>query len=226
MLMRRVETHFRRKQRERDDAGWSLIEIMVALTISAIAVVLIAPVLTTVVSVTNAANSSSNGNALARQAISQLSTDIGSTTTNNVCFPAAALTTPPTSTCSSINANGTPQTSGYPLVVLSDVYGTCTWYQWNLDASNHLTQQSAVKGATSWGATVPLVGAVINTSSQSLFNLDTTNSVMNIQLVLQGSTGTAVNGSTSGSQNGVQSVDLVTSVPLVTSTSSSNAGSC
>jgi hypothetical protein len=73
---------------------------------------------------------------------------------------------------------------------------------------------------------VPLVGAVVNTSSQSLFNLDTSNSVMNVQLVLQGSTGTAVNGSTSGNQTNVQTVDLETSVPMVTSTSSSKAGSC
>jgi hypothetical protein len=50
--------------------------------------------------------------------------------------------------------------------------------------------------------------------------------VMNVQLVLQGSTGTAVNGSTSGNQTNVQTVDLETSVPMVTSTSSSKAGSC
>jgi hypothetical protein len=201
-------------------------EIMTALTISAVAIVLVAPILTAVISVSNGTDSSSNGNALARQAISQLTADIGSTTTNNVCFPTSVLTTPPTSTCSSTTSSGTTQTSGYPLVVLSNVYGTCTWYQWNLNSSNQLTQQSAVKGATSWSSAVPLVGAVVNTSSQSLFNLDTSNSVMNVQLVLQGSTGTAVNGSTSGNQTNVQTVDLETSVPMVTSTSSSKAGSC
>jgi type II secretory pathway pseudopilin PulG len=222
--MQRTRSHRRRE--DASDGGWSLIEIMVAMTLSAVAIALIAPILTTMTSVTNSANSVSNGSAQARQVMSQLSADIGSTTSNNVCFPASALATPPSSTCSSISASGTPQTSGYPLVVLSNVYGACTWYQWTVNSSGQLTQQSAAKGASSWSVAAPLLNPVSNTAAQTLFTYDTTNSLMNIQLVTKGSTTTSINGPTSGAKPNSQSVDLQTSVSLFTTSQSANAGSC
>jgi type II secretory pathway pseudopilin PulG len=202
------------------DGGWSLIEVMVAMTVSAIAIALIAPVLTTVTNVTSSANSVTNGSAQARQTMDQMSADIGSTTSNNVCFPSAALTAPPSSTFSSSG------TSGYPLVVLSNVYGSCTWFQWTVNASSQLTQQLAAKGASSWGSAVPLISPLTNASSQTLFNHDTTNSLMNIQVVTRGSTTTAVNGTTGSTKPNSQSVALETSVGLFTSSQSSGAGAC
>jgi prepilin-type N-terminal cleavage/methylation domain-containing protein len=203
---------------EPGDRGYTLIEIMITLTLSAVAIALVAPILTTVTNVSSATNSVANGSAQARQAMSQLSADIGSATSNNVCFPSAALTVPPTSTCSSAG------TSGYPLVVLSNVYGTCTWFQWNVNSSSQLTQQSAARGATSWSPTTVLAGPVSNNSSQTLFSYDTTNSLMNIQLVLKGSTTTAVSAATAKPNS--QSSDLQTSVALFTSSQSSGAGTC
>ena len=152
--------------------------------------------------------------------LQQLSSDIGSTTSANVCFPAAVLTAPPASTCSSV------ATSGYPLTVLSQVYGTCTWFQWNVNSSGQLTQQSALKGATTWSATVPLAVSLVNTVTPSLFTYDTTNTLMSIQLLVRGSTGTAVSASASATKQGVQTIDLQTSVSLYTTTLSPAAGSC
>jgi len=202
----------------REDRGYTLIEIMITLTLSAVAIALVSPILLTVTTVTSSTNSVANGSAQARQVMSQLSADIGSATANNVCFPAAALTAPPTSTCTSAG------TSGYPLVVLSNVYGACTWFQWTVNSSSQLTQQSAAKGATSWSPTTVLAGPVNNSSSEALFSYDTTNSLMNIQLALKGSTTTALSATTA--KPGSQSSDLETSVALFTSSQSSNAGTC
>ena len=187
------------------------------------AIALISPVLTTVTTVTSSSNSVSNGSAQARSAIAQLSSDIGSATANNVCFPASVLATPPTATCSSLSATGTTKTSGYPLVVLSDAYGSCTWFQWTVNSSQQLMQQSAAKGATSWMRTAVLVAPLANNLSQTYFNYDTTNSLINIQLVLAGSTTSALAATTGTSR---QDVDLQTSVSLFTTAQSSSAGSC
>jgi prepilin-type N-terminal cleavage/methylation domain-containing protein len=203
---------------EPGDGGFTLIEIMITLTLTALVIALVSPVLTTLTKVTSSTNSVANGSAQARQVMSQLSTDIGSATANNVCFPVAALTVPSTSSCSSVG------TSGYPLVVLSNVYGACTWFQWTVNSSSQLTQQSAARGATSWSPTTVLAGPVSNNSSQTLFSYDTTNSLMNIQIVLKGSTTTALSATTS--QAASQSSDLQTSVALFTSSQSSNAGTC
>jgi hypothetical protein len=71
-----------------------MIEILLSLTLATMAIALISPVLTTVTTVTSSSNSVSNGSAQARSAIAQLSSDIGSATANNVCFPASVLATP------------------------------------------------------------------------------------------------------------------------------------
>jgi prepilin-type N-terminal cleavage/methylation domain-containing protein len=201
-----------------DDSGWTLVELLVAMAISAVAAVLVIPLLTTVTTVTSSTNSTANATAQARQVLQQLSSDIGSSTAANICFPAAALTVPPTTTCTST------QTSGTPLVVLSKVNGVCSWFQWTVTAANQLTQQSALKGATVWGATVPLATSLVNTVSPSPFTYDTTNSLVNIQLVLRGATGTS--GSTAAGKAGTQTVAVQTSAALLSTAQSPAAGSC
>jgi prepilin-type N-terminal cleavage/methylation domain-containing protein len=210
----------RRRRASQDDGGWTLIELMAAMAISAVAAVLVIPLLTTVTTVTSATNSTAASTAQARQILQQLSSDIGSATTANICFPAAALATPPTSTCTSV------QTSGYPLVVLSKVNGICSWFQWNVNASNQLTQQSAPKGAGAWSTTVPLTSSLVNTSSPTLFTYDTTNSLVNIQLVLRGATGTAGSAAVAANKVGAQTINVQTSVGLFSTTQSAAAGSC
>jgi prepilin-type N-terminal cleavage/methylation domain-containing protein len=223
--MTTVVNRMRRRISRRSDAGMTLIELMTAMTLLAVALVLLVPVLTTVTSVTSATNSTANGTAQGRLVLQQLGSDIGSATSSNVCFPSAVLATPPTTTCSSV------QTSGYPLVVLSSVNSTatvpvCTWIQWNVNASNQLTQQSALKGATAWSSPVVLSNSVVNTASPSLFTFDTTNSLMNIQLLVRGANGTAFNAAAPSTRQGTQTIDLQTSVSLFTTSQSPAAGSC
>jgi type II secretory pathway pseudopilin PulG len=217
--MNRLHTLLRERRTDRGDGGYTLIEIMVAMSLTALVLVLIFPVIATIGSVSSDTNSSANGTAQARQVLQQLSSDVGSANGNNVCFPTAVLSAPPTSAC--VSAGST----GYPLVILSNAYGTCKWYQWTVNSANQLTQQSAVKGATTWSAVAPLVGPVVNTTSQSLFSYDATNSVLNVQLVVQGSTGTSVAGSSTAKAN-TQDVDLQTSITLYTTSASPPAGSC
>ena len=216
----RVVVRVRHRLSRADDRGWTLIELLVAMVITAVALALVIPVLTTVTTVTSSTNSGANGTAQARQVLQQLSSDIGSATAGNVCFPAAVLVTPPTTTCSG------SQTTGYPLVVLSRVYANCTWFQWNVNSSGQLVQQSAPRGGTAWSSAVALAGPLVNTVSPSLFTYDTTNSLMNIQLILRGATGTAAGASAPANRPGTQTTDFQTSVGLVTSAQSAAAGSC
>jgi hypothetical protein len=218
--MRHVVVAVRSRLRQRDDTGLSLIELMTAMTITVVVLALLLPVLTTVTSVSSATNSSSNGTAQARLTLQQLSSDIGSATSASVCFPASALSSPPATVCSGAS------TSGYPLVVLSKVYGTCTWFQWTVSALGQLTQQSALKGASAWSAPVPLTGTLVNTVSPSLFTYDTTNSLVNIQLVVRGSSGTSLTALANAARNGAITVDLQASVVLYTTAQSAPAGSC
>ena len=64
------------------------------MVITAVALALVIPVLTTVTTVTSSTNSGANGTAQARQVLQQLSSDIGSATAANVCFPAAVPVAP------------------------------------------------------------------------------------------------------------------------------------
>ena len=215
-----------------DDAGYTLVEIMVTLTVMAVALALIFPVLVTVTSVTSQTASSSNANAEARNALEQLTTDIGSTNANNVCFPSSTQLAVST-TCP---AGGT--TYGNTLRALSNVFGTCRWLQWTVDpTTSTLTQTTWPTTWTSGSATpvpVTLAGPVANVNSTlyPVFSMATTpvsasspltTSLVNIQLYLKGSTGTALNAA-KYSAAGTQYVFLQTSVSVLSSTLA--AGSC
>ncbi len=215
-----------------NDSGYTLVEIMVTLTVMAVVLALIFPVLATVTSVTSATNSSSNANAEARNAMQQLTTDIGSTNANNVCFPSAGQLAVST-TCPS---GGT--TSGNTLRALSDVYGSCQWFQWTVDPTTstltQLTWPTTWTSASTTPVAVAVAGPVANVNSTlyPVFSMATTpisasspqtTSLVNIQLYLKGSTGTAVNAPryTNGA---TQYVFLQTSVSVLTSVLA--AGSC
>ncbi len=80
-----------RSPRDRED-GYTLIELLISMAVTALALTLLIPVIVTVSGVSNATGSSSNANAQARQALLQLSADVGSANSNNVCFPPTGQT--------------------------------------------------------------------------------------------------------------------------------------
>jgi hypothetical protein len=205
---------------------------MVTLAVMGVVLALIVPIIGTVTTVTSTANSSSNANAEARNALQQLTVDIGSTNANNDCFPASGQLAVST-TCPN---GGT--TYGNTLRALSDVYGSCQWLQWTVDpATSMLTQTTWPKTWTSASATplpVILAGPVANVSSTlyPVFSMATTpvasgsastTSLVNIQLYLKGSTGTAT-AAAHYSNTSTQYVFLQTSVSVLSSILA--AGSC
>ena len=209
------------------DDGFTLIELMVAMTITAITLALIFPVLNTVTRVMSSTNSASNASAYARDALLQLSADLGSTNYDNVCFPTAAqaLVIGP---CQYPDSG---LTNGSTVRVLSNVDNSCKWIQWTVDPSTTdstagwLLQQSWAQGATTAAAAAPVVGPLANNFvTQPLFTLDTSNSVMHLQVYLKGSIGNAANAPNYSAQAGSQSVFVQTSVTLVQS--SQPVGSC
>jgi len=209
------------------DGGFTLVELMVSLTITAMALTLVLPILTTVTTVISSTDSSSNASGYARDALLQLSSDLGSANFGNVCFPttAQALVIGP---CQYPDS-GT--TSGSTVRVLSNVNNSCEWIQWSVDPSTTdstagwLLQQSWVNGATSAAAAGPVVGPLANDfATQPLFTLDTSNFVIHVQLYLKGSIGNAPSAANHSAQSGSQSVFVQTSVTLVQS--SQPVGSC
>jgi prepilin-type N-terminal cleavage/methylation domain-containing protein len=215
-----------------NDAGYTLVEIMVTLAVMGVVLALIFPVVSSVTLVTSSTASSSNANAEARNSLEQLTADIGSTNANNVCFPSSSQLAVST-TC----PNG-GSTYGNTLRALSDVYGTCQWLQWTVNPTSSMLTQTA--WPTTWTAASPtpapvnLAGPVANVNSvlDPVFSMATTpvsasspltTSLVNIQLYVKGSTGTAPSASTY-SNTGTQYVFLQTSVSVLTSALA--AGSC
>jgi hypothetical protein len=200
------------------------------MAVTAIALALIIPALVTVTSITSSSSSSSNANAEARNALQQLSTDISSANANNVCFPSSAQT----AVSDSCPTGGS--TNGNTMRILTNVFNTCQYIQWTVDSTtNALTQQSwpsSWTNASGTPAVTTLATPVVNSTSTPLFALatsavsgspSTTTSLVNVQIYLEGSTGTA-QAAPSYSKPNTQYVFLQTSVPLLTSTQPS--GSC
>jgi prepilin-type N-terminal cleavage/methylation domain-containing protein len=208
-----------RSQDDSLDAGFTLIELMTAMLISSIAMALIVPVFLTMTNLTSTSVSTSNATAQARQALAQLNSDMSSANSNNICFPPAGQTA--VSVQCPAGAN-----SGSTVRVLSNVFNTCRWIQWTV-TNSELTEQTWLPSWTSslpTPAAVPLVGPV-NTSSSlgSIFSLNTTGSLLAVQLTLQGST-TSAGGASSTNRLGSQQVTLQSSISLFTSTQA--AGHC
>jgi prepilin-type N-terminal cleavage/methylation domain-containing protein len=201
------------------DAGYTLIELMTAMLISSVVMVLIVPVFLTVTNLTSNSVSTANATAQARQALAQLNSDISSANSNNICFPPAGQTG--VSVQCPAGAN-----SGNTVRALSNVFNTCRWIQWTV-TNNELTEQTWLPSWTSslpTPAAVPLVGPV-NTSSSlgSIFSLNTTGSLLAVELTLQGST-TLAGGASSTNRPGSQQVTLQSSIGVFTSTQA--AGRC
>lgn len=207
------------------DGGYTLIELLISMSVTALALTLVVPVIITTGSVSNATGSSSNANAQARQALLQLSADVGSANSNNVCFP------PTGQTAVSVTCP-TGATSGNTMRVLSSVYSasstspTCKWFQWTI-ANNELNQQSWPSTWTSSNGTppvVPVIGAVNTTGAPSVFSLNTTGLIVNIQITLQGSAAIGGSGARTTAGANSQPVTLQSAVSLFSS--SLAAGSC
>jgi len=205
---------------------------MVTLGVMGVVLALVFPVVSTVTLITSQTSSSSNANAEARNALEQLTVDIGSTNANNICFPSSSQLAVST-TCPN---GGT--TYGNTLRALSDVYGTCRWLQWTVDPTTSTLTQTTWPTTWTTGSATPvpvgLAGPLANVSSSlyPVFSMATTpvpgsssltTSLVNLQLYLKGSTGTAVNAS-KYTNSGTQYVFLQTSVSVLSSTLA--AGNC
>jgi type II secretory pathway pseudopilin PulG len=244
--MRRLR---QRATSERDE-GWTLIELVTAMAITAVAMALVIPVLVTVTHVTNVSNSSSFASAQGRNAIRQLAADIGSANNNNECFPTLAYPGPPPNasagpppTTDQADVIGpcqvSPLKNGSILRVLSNVNNNpfsstgCTWFQWSVDNSTDATagwlmQQSWPVGATTAAPAIPLAGplaldaAGVNPNGSPLFTLDSTGKIISVNLYIKGSTGNSSSAPAYSSDS--QAVFLQTSVNLILSTLA--AGQC
>lgn len=213
------------------EGGYSLVELMVTMAAMGVVLALIVPVMSSVTNITSATTSLSNANAEARNTLEQLTTDIGSTNAGNVCFPSSSQLAVST-TCPN---GGT--TYGNTLRALSYVYGTCQWLQWTVNPTTSMLTQTTWPttwtGSSATPVPVALAGPVVNINStlDPVFSMSTTQltltspltSLVNIQLYLKGSTGTAVN-APSYSHTATQSLFIQTSVSVLTSTVP--AGSC
>ncbi len=216
--MRSLLTTARRRAASRGDGGWSLVELMASMAVTAMGLTLIVPVLLTVFNVTNNANSTSNGNAQARVALQQLSADVGSANANNVCFSSSATVVAPF--CSSA------LTSGNTLRALSNVNGSCQWMQWTV-SNNELTQQvwpTTWTSASGQPAATPIMGPIVTSGQPSIFSFNATGLVVNIQVTVQGSNGISGVGASSTASNGSLGTTLQSAVSLPNS--SQTAGSC
>jgi type II secretory pathway pseudopilin PulG len=212
----------RRRGAAAPDGGWSLVELMAAMAITAVGLVLLVPVLVTVGNVTNSTNSSSNANAQARQTMQQLSADIGSANSNNVCFPTNVTVGTGPSFCSSSVSGGT---SGNTLRALTNVNGSCQWMQWTLAGNNELTQQA---WPTSWsGGTqptaVPVMGP-ISGNPNAIFSFNTNGLVVSIQVTVQGSSRIAGDSPSATAATNSQPITLQSAISLLNSTQTS--GTC
>jgi type II secretory pathway pseudopilin PulG len=224
--MRLIRRCLRAKVSARDnEAGWTLVELMIAMGIASIALVLIIPVLTSVNVVVNSGASSSNATAVARNGIRQLTADIGSANANNVCVP-----TSPT-TMAVCPAGGIASGTGSTLRVLSNVNNVCTWVQWSV-SGNTLNQQSwpatSVSGTVTAPA-VPIVGGLANSVSQPVFTLSSAVNSVDVQLVVRGSTRDANSASSTANTaagTGSQTVSLQTTVNVLPSSTNTPSGAC
>ncbi len=111
--------------------------------------------------------------------------------------------------------------------MLSSVYNTCQWFQWTI-ANNELNQQSWPSTWTSASGVppvVPVIGAV-NTSGTlpSVFSLNTTGLIVNIQITLQGSS--AQGGSAARTTAGANSQPVTLQSAVSLFSSSMAAGTC
>jgi Tfp pilus assembly protein PilW len=186
---------------------------MAAMLISSVVMVLVVPAFLTVTNLTSTSISTSNATAQARQALAELNSDVSSTSSNNICFPPAGQTAVSVQCPAGTN-------SGNTVRVLSNVFNTCRWIQWTV-TNNELTEQTWLPSWTSSQATpvaIPLVGPVNTTASLgSVFSLNTTGSLLAVQLTLQGST-TLAGGVSTTNRLGSQPVTLQSSISLFTST--------
>ena len=223
------------------DEGWTVIELVSAMAITAVALALVIPVLVTVTHITNVSNSSSFASGQGRNAIRQLAADIGSANNNNECFPTLASVGPPATTDQAdvIGPCAYPDTAsknGSILRVLSNVNNNpfsstgCTWFQWRVDTSADATagwlmQQSwPVNWVPADGTPpqVPLAGPLaldangLNPNGSPLFTLDSTGKIISVNLYVKGSTGNASSAPAHSSDS--QSVFLQTAVNLILST--------
>jgi len=235
-----VERLRSRCRRARDE-GFTLVEVLVAMVVTAISLVLIVPIFSSVTEVYANSNSSANASGQARNVLRQVAADVSSSNSNNVCFPTAAqavTTTMPTCDPNIIEIpipNTTPvvytkPTTGQYLRVLSNVDNTCQWIQWSVDPTTQkLVQQTWPKSSATepsgWASPVSLVGYVApNVDGQNLFTLDTSGLLVTVEVTLQGSVGNSANGTDFSTAHGSQAVELSSSVGLVKS--SQPQGSC
>jgi type II secretory pathway pseudopilin PulG len=214
-----------RKARDVAEAGWTLVELMVAMGVASIALVLVVPVITSVNVVVNSGASSSNATAVARNGLRQLTADIGSTNANNVCIPSSPTTM---GVCP---AGGIASGTGSTLRVLTNVNNVCTWVQWSL-SGNALSQQTWPSTSVSGTVTatgVPIVGGLANTASQPVFTLTSSVNSVDVQLVVRGSmrdSNSVSSTANTSAGTGSQTVSLQTTVNVLPSSPITPSGAC
>jgi type II secretory pathway pseudopilin PulG len=216
----------RRRREQAGDGGWTLIELMIAMVVTALALTVALPVLVSVNYVVNSGTSSSNAAAQARNGLRQLTTDITSANANNVCIPSAPTTM---AVCPS---GGIASGTGSTLRVLTNLNNVCKWVQWQV-TSGTLTQESwpatSITGAVT-ATPVPVVNGVVNNSStQPVFTLTGSTSYVAIWLVVRGSTGTAAALPTTANTSaytGSQTVTLQTSASVLPASAATPSGAC
>ena len=220
-----VRRALRQRREQGADAGWTLIELLIAMAVTALALTVVLPVLVSVNYVVNSGTSSSNAAAQARNGLRQLTTDISSANANNVCIPSSPTTM---AVCPS---GGIASGTGSTLRVLTNLNNVCTWVQWQV-TSGSLTQQSWPAASVSGTVTatpVPVVRGVVNSTTPPVFTLTSSNSFVAIELVVRGSTGAATaipSTANTSASSGSQTVTLETSASVLPASSATPSGAC
>lgn len=209
-------------ERESDEGGWSIVEAMITIAITMVAMAMVLPTVAVALSITESSAGTANAGTSVRSFMQLATFEIGSTNSDNICFPAAA-TAGVSDTCPPSKS-----TNGSTIRILTDAAGHCRWVQFTENTKKQLTEQT---WKTTWttaqgtpATVVEATGVENNPSSQPIFTLDTSNLVVHVQLELGGFGSAATRNSRAAVTTDRASAFMQTSVQVVSS--NEPAGSC
>jgi type II secretory pathway pseudopilin PulG len=147
----------------RNDAGISLVEVLVTMVITLIVVALLPPILETVSGSTSTSEAISSATAHARLATDNLVSQVGSAV--QICLPTTLTSTGPT------------VAAGFAVRVESLAFGTTEWDQWMLNTTTHQLEEQRWLATWTTASPVPswvvIAEPVVNTTVVP-FSLPTT----------------------------------------------------